>query len=436
MKAKVIKIFFSVVLLIGLSCKNEPTKTEHRAIKLTAEDASCIEAWLRIEVWTKPSTVILQKGDSTIATLQLTTMDTVIVDEGLQPSQTYRYTAQLITPIPPVWLDDNLTSQVQVQTMDTTSHDFRWEIYTLGDGTGSSCLYDVAIINDTLAYAVGEIYQDYNKDYQIYNAAKWNGRKWELMRIPFIGSCSAVDYPPLKAIWAFSSTNILVTNGGSIVTYDGVNGTMDCRMNSLLTGAINKIWATSPSDVYIVGNNGLIAHYDGSRWRRIESGTELQFLDIFGATDPKTGDQQILAVCTQNYPGNRGIYSIKGNTAIQISSYPIQWELFSVWFVPNRHYYVVGGAYYEKRMLTDYQWKKFYPPTRYAASSIRGNKINDVVIVGAYGECMHWNGIGWRSYQNVTGLGNGSYASIAIKNNLLIAVGENNARAITLIGRR
>jgi len=86
MKAKVIKIFFSVVLLIGLSCKDEPAKPEHRAIKLTAEDASCIEAWLRLEVWTRPSTVVLQKGDSTIATLQLTTMDTVLLDEGLQPS--------------------------------------------------------------------------------------------------------------------------------------------------------------------------------------------------------------------------------------------------------------------------------------------------------------------------------------------------------------
>ncbi|MBI3006249.1 MAG: hypothetical protein HYY49_12660, partial [Ignavibacteriales bacterium] len=40
---------------------------------------------------------------------------------------------------------------------DTTSHNFTWTIDTVGDGN-SSVLYDVAIINDTLAYAVGEIY--------------------------------------------------------------------------------------------------------------------------------------------------------------------------------------------------------------------------------------------------------------------------------------
>ena len=39
---------------------------------------------------------------------------------------------------------------------DTTSHNFLWTLDTLGDGN-SSTLYDVAIINDTLAYAVGEI---------------------------------------------------------------------------------------------------------------------------------------------------------------------------------------------------------------------------------------------------------------------------------------
>jgi len=73
--------------------------------------------------------------------------------------------------------------------MDTTSHDFRWEIYTLGDGTGSSCLYDVAIINETLAYAVGEIYRNDTT----FNVAKWNGKERELMRIESL-VCGSPSY--------------------------------------------------------------------------------------------------------------------------------------------------------------------------------------------------------------------------------------------------
>ena len=40
---------------------------------------------------------------------------------------------------------------------DTTSHNYAWQTFILGDGN-SSVLYDAAIINDTLIYAVGEIY--------------------------------------------------------------------------------------------------------------------------------------------------------------------------------------------------------------------------------------------------------------------------------------
>jgi len=426
MKAKVIKIFFSVVLLLGLSCKNEPTKTEHRAIKLTAEDASCIEAWLRIEVWTKPSTVILQKGDSTIATLQLTTTDTVLLDEGLKPSQTYRYTAQLINPIPPVWLDDELSSQVEVRTMDTTSHDFRWEIYTLGDGTGSSCLYDVAIINDTLAYAVGEIYQDYYKDYQIYNVAKWNGREWELMKVQFLYFCNQTStYPfPANAIWAFNENDIWVSSGSQIVHWNGqVWSWPECIPVSVL-----KLWGENSHSIYAVGYNGGIAHYDGSRWRRIESGTKLNIYDIYGVSN------EILAVASDiGVSFDKAILQIKGGAVSALSYQPIRYSLESVWFVAGRRYYVVGDGIFEKRRLTEMNWNTI---SQDIFTTIRGNALNDIFAVGVGGRIEHYNGISWKNYQRETGLPSCIYGSVAVRGNLVIAVGFNGNRAIALIGKR
>ena len=424
MKAKVIKIFFSVVLLLGLSCKNEPTKTEHRAIKLTAEDASCIEAWLRIEVWTKPSTVILQKGDSTIATLQLTTMDTVIVDEGLQPSQTYRYTAQLITPIPPVWLDDELSSQVEVRTMDTTSHDFRWEIYTLGDGTGSSCLYDVAIINDTLAYAVGEIYQDYNKDYQIYNAAKWNGRGWELMRVPFVDQQGGQWITPIHSIFAFGPNDIWFEGG---IHWDGTKFNSQ-PMNIEFPSHVNKLWGTSSRDLYAVGNNGLIAHYDGSRWRRIESGTKLNIYDIYGVSN------EILAVASDiGVSFDRKILKVNGTSVISINDSPITYCLQSIWFASNGYYYVVGDGIFRKKSLSENLWKSV---SYDIFTTIRGNSRNDIFAAGIGGRIMHYNGVTWINYQGQTGLSACIYGSLAMKGNLVIGVGYNSNKGCVAIGRR
>jgi len=74
-----------------------------------------------------------------------------------------------------------------------------------------------------------------------YNAIHWDGAKWELKRIYYYGACSAVEYPTLKSIWAFSENDIVVTNGGSIGWFDGSTVNLDCGINPLLTGAITKI---------------------------------------------------------------------------------------------------------------------------------------------------------------------------------------------------
>lgn len=49
LRAGFIRIFFYVILLLVLSCKDEPTKPEQLPqMRLTVEDVSCVEAWLRL----------------------------------------------------------------------------------------------------------------------------------------------------------------------------------------------------------------------------------------------------------------------------------------------------------------------------------------------------------------------------------------------------
>ncbi len=62
---------------------------------------------------------------------------------------------------------------------DTTSHAWTFTITMLGGASGSA-LYDVAIVNDTMAYAVGEIYSDSSVQfgYPPSVIAKWDGTAW------------------------------------------------------------------------------------------------------------------------------------------------------------------------------------------------------------------------------------------------------------------
>ena len=120
---------------------------------------------------------------------QVSATDTLVIADSLFPLHTYNVRAYLIED----GLAGDSSNVIQITTMDTTSHQFTWQVDTLGDGA-SSVLYDVAIINDTLAYAVGEMYLRDTLGYfdpNAFNIAKWNGIRWQLKRLPFIGPCSA-----------------------------------------------------------------------------------------------------------------------------------------------------------------------------------------------------------------------------------------------------
>ncbi len=96
---------------------------------------------------------------------------------------------------------------------DTTSHNFTFQTFTFGGDAGSCDLNDVAIINDTLAYAVGSIYLNDSTtgqpDPQPYNFAVWDGKVWKIQKIPYYYQGQPF-YGPIYSLWAFNANDILV----------------------------------------------------------------------------------------------------------------------------------------------------------------------------------------------------------------------------------
>jgi hypothetical protein len=294
-------------------------------------------------------------------------------------------------------------------------------------------LYDVAIINDTLAYAVGEIYKRDsvgNWDPNAYNLAKWNGQRWELKRIYTYSTCNPVDYAPLRAIWAFSDSSILVTSGGSLGRYNGRVNTPDCSIRPLVTGSINKIWGSSENDVYVVGNNGFIAHYDGVWWRRIESGTRTHINDAWGVVNRVTGEEEVYCAVSSFFtPGDRRILRVKNETVDTI-----RWDigrlLYSVWTNKSSFVYAAGSGVFQNKMG---RWREEHTGSSIFINNIRGFGLNHIVVVGDFGYISHYNGLTWQ----IVGVDvNAGYSSVAVESNLVVAVGNRNGRAFIAIGRR
>lgn len=421
-------------LILGFSCKKEPPvePPSEPTITVKAEDASCTEAWLKVTTTETPATVRLLRDNQRISNLRLLTSDSLLVNEGLLPNRTYSYQLHKLAADSTVV---ETSASVQVTTMDTTSHNFTWQIDTLGDGN-SSVLYDVAIVNDTLAYAVGEMYKRDslgNWDPNAYNLVKWDGNTWELMRVPFIGSCSAVLYPPLKAIWAISPNEILVSNGGAIATYNGTTTSLDCRMNSLLTGAINKLYATSMQDIYAVGNSGAIVHYSNGTWRRLESGTTVPLNDVWGGSNRWVGDNVVLATGSDDFTlSERKIIRINANGAADSLTWGTIYRTpYSIWF-DRRKVFVCGSTFW--KMRHDGGWQELIAPS-FFMNRVRGTATNDLIMVGHFGIVMHFNGLSVHGYDE-TRLSTGYYASVALTTHTMIAVGRSGTRAIVVRGWR
>ena len=326
---------------------------------------------------------------------------------------------------------------------DTTSHNFVWHIDTLGDGGGSS-LYDVAIINDNLAYAVGEIQKkDSTGKYEPlpYNFVKWNGNRWQLTHIEFPlynYDCTVAGYAsvPAQAIFAFSANSIIITDGWAVMLGNGSSfAPLSCISTSIWKGTILKFWGTSSNDFYAVGRNGMIAHYYNNNWQKIESGTTLDIRDIWGAFDPNTSEQQILAVASNDY--EKRLLRIQGTTVSFLADSGLPRSITGIWFAVNKQYYIIGDGIFYSNTFNPLKWEGVPNQiTSFFTTRVRGIGWNDLVIVGAFGEVLHYNGSSWMSYRSYTALENGVFGGLTMKGNLIIAVGQDNQRAIIGIGRR
>ncbi len=409
-----------MALLFSVGCRHAPTQPSDTSFALSVEDVSCTEVFLQLQLGSGIASRQVTLKRDTVVVFAGTVMATqsILTDSILLPNHLYSYTASV----------GGNNQSCTATTMDTTSHAFSFTTTYLGGGAGSSYLLDVAIISDTLAYAVGTIFQ---AGIPMYNASIWNGNSWtpKAISVNFRGT---IDTLPLSGVYPFSATDLWCV-GSLPIHGDGQNWIVyDVRsMPGLESLSLEKAWGVSSTDMYFVGNAGSIAHFDGTTWTKIQSGTSLDMLDIHGAGD------EILAVASDNNPLGETIVSISGNSSTQISSVPLgQHQLNGVWFVPNRHYYVVGDGIYEKHLLSDGGWENGPTDiTHYGTTKVAGNGLNDVIVVGAFGEFLHWNGVSWKSYLAQTGIA-GAYSGLAVHGNTVIAVGEANGLAVITIGRR
>ncbi len=421
--------FLFTISLTSITCKKSPVQPDDfERFTFTFEDASCTEAWfnLKLNNLAKPVMVNIYKDNFLDKSFNIyETNDTTFYIENLLPKKNYEVYVEVQPANDKVYRSNKL----RFTTMDTTSHEFTWQSWEFGT-TGSSTLYDVAIIDENDIWAVGEINiaDSSINGYTTYNAVHWDGTKWELKRIPMYSSYG-LFYPVINTIVAFNSNDIWF----GAIHWDGIRYTLKNKDFPTMPNGdgwrVNKMWGTSSSDLYAVGNYGNIAHWDGSRWTKIESGTTIGLLDIWGV---KNKDE--IYTCGAPDFGPTILLKIKNNQAEKVYEnsnvtqiYPdslsgriisgVSFRNYNQFILTTQGLYKMTDMNKLKGKRFNLEEGRFYGYPRL----VRGNGCNDVFIVGDFLMIAHFNGVRLHAFREH--FGRGVLFSVSQKGDIVIAVG-------------
>lgn len=321
----------------------------------------------------------------------------------------------------------------------TTSNAFTFQTYRFGSSnSGSSEFLTAAIVNDTDAWAGGTVHTDSANGVVgsvPFDLAHWDGKGWTFEKVfPIYRGKKMSESPTLiTGICAFSSTDIWLTTGAAPIHGDGKNWYLYFLPDYGIGAGESVCWGTSSGDMYFGGYRGGIVHYGGGRWTLINQYpyTDQYSHDICGA------DGQIL-VSGFETDGNSGlVYSIRGGNAAPISMGGVLVGISSVWFVPGQEYYVCADfkGLFEEHSLSDTAWSQV-SKVGDQPTFVRGNGANDVFVTTADGGLFHFDGKDWTDLSGEISPAGIVYEGLAVKGNMLMAVGDLQSKAVIVIGKR
>ncbi len=315
---------------------------------------------------------------------------------------------------------------------DTTSHDFQWTSYAIPN---EGILSGVWIFGPNNIYVVGGAVR------------KFDGVSWKDVS-PSSAHGSLSGKLSGSYMFAFQENDYWLVNG-DIIDHCVDGFAQEIRTDSLSgTAPLHTIWGSSSKDLFAVGDGGMILHYDGAAWTRMNSGTSKDIGHVWGTSDKNIwaagwNQTKNLSVLV-HYDGN-GWQEVNLGQLHDVSTSSN--GLISVWGCDSAGHaktYACGSFVY--RMTDSGPWSNDsgllanrLPDSTYAGlNEMRGNGSNDFMVEGAGGFLSHWNGKSWYLYKSLYDYYAPSHdvSGLAFKDNTVCMVGIDQGQGWVVIGRR
>jgi len=206
----------------------------------------------------------------------------------------------------------------------------------------------------------------------------------------------------LGGIWGSSGTDVFaVGRDGAILHY---NGSTWSYMTSGTTVNLGGVWGSSGTDVFAVGGAGTILHYDGdgNTWFEMDSGTTVNLGDVWGSSGT-----DVFAV---GYDGTILHYDGNPEYTWSLMRGGTGERLMGIWGSSWNDVFVVvrdGGTILHYNGST---WSEMDLGTSNQLRDVWGSSGSDVFAVGYYGTIFYYDGSTWSKVNKWEG---GSFSSIS-----------------------
>jgi hypothetical protein len=415
-----------------MSCESSVAPIDKTRIKLSPIDVSVTESFIKVHV-SSPSNAesfVLKRNGKIVHSFRLTVQDTIISDTGIPENSSCQYSLQ-------AYKDNKLSSEsnsISMHTLLPTSHDFEFHTYhfnAYGEG-----FRDITIINENDIWAVGNLEFDDSLNSKgepkYVGAAHWDGRGWKFYEVyERISSQNSTKLETsLKSVCETPNNKFFFASHCAIYKYLDNEWIEKAYLDA---SSILKMWARDENDIYCAGEAGGLFHYYGSGWKKLESGTKVSIRDVWGIDDAVTGEKKVYcAVSYYTDPGDLKILTIDKNDKVD----SLRWgmpdrRISTVWTNKGFPIYVGGGGVFDNRCGSWHEVKEI--PLIYSCR-IRGNGLNDILVVGDYNLVAHYNGVNWKYYPEFYAYA--SYESCDIKGDVIAMVGGTGASTFITIGKR
>lgn len=415
---------FSLLSLLSLSLVTSCDTTEpksHRII-LNEKSVASTEVWLELNVegFTLPQKVELIRNGKAIRNIVATKRNTIVFDDNLKPLTNYDYVAKLSERL-------FIADVSQIRTLDTTSHDFTWEIFYFGNGIGNSVLEDVEIIDDNNIWVVGDI-QDagFDKDgvwQDQHNVVRWNGSEWQTDRIFGDSFCNPDNkYTPyLHSIYIDPKNHIWTNSGSQVINVK--DGKIYCSEN---ISRLDKLEGFNDGSIIAVNHTNeksLLNYFKSGTWEKIELPNEGFIMDLLPIVE-RNGEKSILFPHSNYKTKMFELLIINSQKKVkQYSTLP--YYTSSVWTKNGLPLYGCGDKLFENK---NGEWNLI---SEHSVSKINGSELNNIFAVG-WGNILHFNGSTWKRYEEFDGI----YYAVAVSSNAVVIVGMHDNKAVIVVGRK